>query len=380
MAEKIKILHVIKSLGRGGAEMLLPESLKLHDQTRFEFHYIYFLPWKNQMVEAIIQAGGHVTCLTSSNNLQLMLKAGIIIRYVRQHNIQLIHAHLPWAGFVGRVVHLLTKVPLLYTEHNKQERYHSITRWLNRFTFNWQTAAIAVSGDVAESIKKNIRPSVPVMTVLNGVNTEYFQRNKVAGESLRKQFQIPTDACVVGTVAVFRFQKRLKEWLEVFKLASDHDPNLYGIIVGDGPLRAELEVQRKALNLGSKVLMPGLQTEMKSWYSAFDVFMMTSVFEGLPVALLEAMSMECAVVTTDAGGIKEVIQPGKNGLMETVDDWLMLSNHVIALAANPANQQTLGHAAREQVIDSFGMKRMVRELEGLYDEKESMLVSSIGPL
>jgi glycosyltransferase involved in cell wall biosynthesis len=366
---KIKVLHLIKSLGRGGAEMLLPESLKWHDQDKYEFHYIYFLPWKNQMVEAITQAGGRVTCLSASNNLLLMLKARTIVRYVRQHNIQLIHAHLPWAGFVGRVVHRLTRVPLFYTEHNKQERYHVITRWLNRFTFNWQTKAIAVSGDVAESIQKNIRPSVPVMTVLNGVNTLFFQRDTGAGESIRQQLHIPPDACVVGTVAVFRFQKRLKEWLEVFKSASDRDPNLYGIIVGDGPLRSEIEAHRKALGLESKVMMPGLQTEMKPWYSAMDVFMMTSVFEGLPVALLEAMSMACAVVTTDAGGIKEVIESGKNGLMVPVDAWSTLTDHLNELATNPKSRQPLARAARQQVIDYFSMKRMVGELEDLYDAK-----------
>jgi glycosyltransferase involved in cell wall biosynthesis len=369
MTEKIKVLHVIKSLGRGGAEMLLPESLKLHDQNQFEFHYIYFLPWKNQMVEAISTEGGRVTCLSASNNLFLMLKAPTIIQYVRQHNIQIIHAHLPWAGFVGRVVHRLTHVPLLYTEHNKQERYHFITRWLNRFTFNWQTKAIAVSDDVAESIQRNIRPSVPVVTVLNGVNTDAFQRDRMAGIAIRSQYQIPGDAMVVGTVAVFRFQKRLKEWLDVFKSASDQNPNLYGILVGDGPLRGEIEAHRKALGLESKVLMPGLQTEMKPWYSAFDVFMMTSVFEGLPVALLEAMSMSCTIATTDAGGIKEVIQSNINGLMVPVEEWQLLTEHLRDLIANPEKQHALAKAARQRVVDSFSMKRMVGALEGVYQEE-----------
>ena len=70
--QKIKILHIIKSLGRGGAEMLLPETLKIHDKTKFEFHTIYFLPWKNQMVEAIENAGGKVTCFSASNNIKWM--------------------------------------------------------------------------------------------------------------------------------------------------------------------------------------------------------------------------------------------------------------------------------------------------------------------
>jgi len=108
---KIKVLHIIKSLGRGGAEMLLPETLKLHDKEQFEFHYIYFLPWKNQMVESIENSGGIVNRFSAKNNIQLILQAKRIIRYCKKHHIQLIHCHLPWAGFVGRLVHKLSRIP-----------------------------------------------------------------------------------------------------------------------------------------------------------------------------------------------------------------------------------------------------------------------------
>ena len=81
--EKIRILHIIKSLGRGGAEMLLPETLTIHDKSKFEFHFIYFLPWKNQMVSEIEKNGGKVTCLSAKNNIQLMGKASQVIKYCK---------------------------------------------------------------------------------------------------------------------------------------------------------------------------------------------------------------------------------------------------------------------------------------------------------
>ena len=84
--------------------MLLPETLKIHDKDKFEFHYIYFLPWKNQMVESIQLNGGKIKCLSANNNFQLMLKTNEVARYVRDHDIRLIHAHLPWAGILARRV------------------------------------------------------------------------------------------------------------------------------------------------------------------------------------------------------------------------------------------------------------------------------------
>src|SRR5688572_11700334 len=142
---KIKILHIIKSLGRGGAEMLLPETLKLHDQRQFEFHYIYFLPWKDQMVDSLLAHGGKVVCIKANNNAQLMLRAPAVISYVKKHRIQIIHAHLPWAGILARLVGKFAGTPVIYTEHNKQERYHVATRTMNLATLNWLTCIVSVS-------------------------------------------------------------------------------------------------------------------------------------------------------------------------------------------------------------------------------------------
>jgi len=366
MGSKIKVLHIIKSLGRGGAEMLLPETLKIHSKEKFEFHYIYFLPWKNQVEVEIQKSGGVVTCLPASNNFQIIWKLRAVSEYIQKNEIQIVHCHLPWAGILGRSVYRSMKIPVIYTEHNKQERYHFITRWMNRFTFNWQSVVIAVSRDVALSIKQHISTRIPIYEIANGVNTYTFRRDKLAGQQLRQKLSIPEDACVVGTVAVFRFQKRLKEWLEVFAEASRHNPTMVGIIVGDGPLKQEVEQHRKALGLEDKVILAGLQTDVRPWYNTMDVFMMTSVFEGLPVALLEAMSMECAIVTTDAGGIKEVIRNEIDGIIVPVDKYKALAEKLIVLSEFEKGRLELAAAARKRVHQDFSLTRMVTALEELY--------------
>lgn len=370
MPERIKVLHVIKSLGRGGAEMLLPETLKLHDHSRFEFHYIYFLPWKNQMVNAICENGGRVTCLSASNNIKIVFKINELRRYVKKHSISIVHCHLPWAGVIGRLLYKLAVVQVMYTEHNKQERYHWVTRWMNNLTFNSQNLVVAVSNDVANSIKKNINPKVPIYVIPNGVNAHHFQRDQEAGNRIKRELEIPEDALVVGNVAVFRFQKRLKEWLAIFALLSIKHPQLYGILVGDGPLKAELISEIKKLGLEKKVIMVGLQTEVRPWLSAMDVFMMSSIFEGMPVALLEAMSMKCAIVTTDAGGVKEVVRHKENGLMVAVARWPQLELELDTLLLDPIFRRQLGESARKSVEENFDLKSMTERLERLYEDHD----------
>ncbi len=362
----MKILHIVKSLGRGGAEMLLQETLKQHDKTKFEFHYIYFLPWKNQMVPGLEEAGGVVKNFSANNNIVIMLQARKIIRYIRENKIELVHCHLPWAGFVGRLIHKLSGIPVYYTEHNKQERYHFITKLINKLTFNWQTKVIAVSNDVAESIEKNIHPNIPVQTILNGANTAHFTRNITAGSELRKQYGFDPNCIVIGTIAVFRFQKRLKEWIDVFKALEKDFPGIRGCIVGDGILNTEIRAYLAQQEMQDKILFPGLQTNVLPWLSAMDIFMMTSEFEGLPVALLEAMSMECAVVCTDAGGIKEVIRNKQDGFLVPVDKWQDIQQPLRYLLQQPEEIKNYGAKARQRVQQAFSLQTMVQQTELAY--------------
>ena len=364
--EKIIVLHLIKSLGRGGAETLLVETLKKHDSNKFEFHFIYFLPWKNQLVEALIINGGFVYNIPAKNNLKILLSAPKLIDYCKKNKIDLIHCHLPWAGFLGRLVKYFLKIPVFYTEHNKQERYHFLTKFLNKFSFNQQTLAIAVSKDVENSIQENIHPNVPIITVLNGVNTDFFKEDVQTKSQIKLELGIPENSYVIGAICVFRVQKRLDKWLEIFAEVHKINPNVRGILVGAGPTFEEVERKRDELGLKDVVLLPGLKTNSSYWYKAFDIFLMSSEFEGLPLALLEAMSSSCAIVTTNAGGVKEVIRQEKDGIIRDVSECHLLSNDIITLINNSELLLNYKTAARQRVVDNFSIIEMVQQLENIY--------------
>lgn len=364
--EKTKVLHVIKSLGRGGAETLLVETLRLHNKDIFDFHYIYFLPWKDQVVPGLKESGGTVVCMDSRNTVQLVTKVLALASYVRAHNIDVIHAHLPWAGIVARVAGRMAGVPVIYTEHNRQERYHAGSRFVNLITMNLSSEVIAVSEDVATSIRENKRRlTSELRTILNGVNTEYFRRSEHSSD-LKESLGLPPGAVIVSTVAVFRTQKRLDLWLELAKNISARVDNVYFVLVGDGPLKGELITKRNSLGLDDRVRMPGLQTDVKPYLELSNIFMMSSQFEGLPIALLEAMAMECAVVATSAGGIGEVVRHGVDGYLADVDQPGQLVDFAVELCLNDSLRLEFGRNARKRVEESFSLRRMVSELESLY--------------
>lgn len=365
--KRIKVLHLIKSLGRGGAEMLLPETLRAHDREHFEFAYGYFVDFKNQVVPDLEALGAEVHCFHANTGAAILLKSTEVARFARHWGADLIHCHLPLAGIAGRITSRITDLPVIYTEHNKQERYHPLTRWANLLTIRWNASVLAVSADVEASLRQ-AKPGgkVPVRTVLNAVDTAKFSKAHFEKAQVRSALQIPADALVIGTVAVFRAQKRLHLWLELAARLARIYPNVHFVLVGDGPFLTALRQQSRDLGIADRIKFPGRLSDVRPWLAVMDIYLMTSEFEGLPLAMLEAMSMELPVVATAAGGIGEVVRHEREGLLCPVDRYADLFEHLEACVGDPLFRQELGSQARQRVAENFGIERMVRELEAEY--------------
>lgn len=362
----MKIAHLIKSLGRGGAEGLLPQTIR-HRGTGFDYSVGYFLPWKDALAAEIEAAGAPVRCFSAGSPPGMLARVPGVVRWLRRERIDLLHAHLPLAGVVARLAGRLARVPVVYTEHNLQERYHPLTRRANSLSWSWQRQVVAVSGEVAESIRKHLGERVPVAVVRNGIELPVLG-TATARREIRARFGIPERAELVGAVAVMRVQKRFDLWLEVARQLLTQRLDIHFLIVGDGQLRAELETRAAALGIAERVTFAGLQTDVRPFLEAMDLFLISSEHEGLPLALLEAMAMRLPVVATAVGGIPEVVEPGVSGMLVPFGDPAALAAAAAELLADPARRAALGEAARWRVEERFSIERMARELEAIYTQ------------
>ncbi len=372
--KRIKVLHLIKSLGRGGAEKLIPETALIHDRERYEFHCLYFYPQKNTIVDELEAAGINVHLIPSSN-LGLFFQVPKVQKFVMENGFDIIHAHLPWAGILSRFVGNKIKIPIVYTEHNTWERYNKLSYWGNRVTFKHQDIAIAVSNEVALSMKLNsfFDPyqrggRLKIKVVQNGVNTEEFRRKTDAStsHSMTRPLNIPEGARIIGKVAVFRSQKRLWLWVEVALRILEKHPDVHFLLVGDGEWKGRLEKQINESGKAKNFHLVGVQKNVIPHLSIMDIYLSSSEFEGLPIAMLEAMSCEVPVVATRAGGIGEVIQHGVQGYLTDVENWEELETYCVELLEDQDLYQKMALAARQRVIEQFSMRRMVGELEEIY--------------
>lgn len=348
--------------------MLLAEGLRFSDRTKFVHGYGYFLPWKTAMVPALEEHDVKVVCFGCESNREILLAARRVSKHLRDWQADLLHSHLPISGVVGRLAGKMAGIPVVYTEHNKMERYHPLTRRLNLLTWSWQDRVIAVSSEVSSSIRSHANDRVHVEVVLNGIDTHRFSRDSSGTDMVRQDLGIPVTAPVVGTVAVFRAQKRLEDWLQAARLLHERHPDLHFLLVGDGPLRDELTALTCSLGLEGLVHFPGLKEDVRPYLATMDVFMVSSLFEGLPLALLEAMAMECAVVATRVGGIPEVIRHEENGFLVDPCQPTLLAEASSRLLTEPERKRRIGEIARDTIVREFGLQGMTSRLETIYED------------
>lgn len=364
----MRVLHLIKGLGLGGAENLLLAAARRRSRGPVTYEIAYFLPWKDALAGPLRETGARVTCLSARSAAGILTRVPGLAGHLRDRRIDLVHCHLPLAGVAGRLAGALAGVPVVYTEHNVMERYHPLTRRANLWTWRLQKAVVAVSTEVAGSIDRYAGSKVPVRVVTNGVPVEDLRFDPEGGERVRRALGIPTGAPVVGQVAVFRRQKRLDLWVRAAGALRRRIPESRFLLVGDGPLRGEVEAAVRDARLGDTLYLTGLREDVRPYLSAMDLLMISSDYEGLPLVLLEAMALERPVVATAVGGIPEVVADGATGRLVPAGDPEALAGRAAELLADARARRAMGEAGRRRVEERFGTERMMAELESLYHE------------
>lgn len=304
---------------------------------------------------------------------------------LRRWRPEIVHTHMAKAGALGRLAAVLynwtaspsrrTRIVHTYHGHVFEGYFGSpstrlfllIERWLGRRT----DALIAISPQVRRDLLQTYGIGTDTHVRLIPLGFDLDRLAAIAQpdrERARAALAIPPQAVVVTTVGRLTAIKCHALFLEAAARVLEELPAALFLIAGDGELREDLEARARRANLGAAVRFLGWRGDLETIYAATDVFVLTSRNEGTPVALIEAMAAGVASVSTDVGGVRDVIADPGAGTLVPFGDPDALSDAVVRFAESAELRHRVGAMARMSVLERYDLRRLVRDLGFLYRE------------
>lgn len=340
------------------------------DPDRFEPHVGCFLPSGERRAEL---DAAHVPILhlpvRSLRNRTALDGARVLRSYLRRHNIQLLHAFDAPTSIYAVPLARLFRVPVVLSSH----------LYFRFLTSARDSLALRVVDHLAHRIVVNSQavrnhlmedfhiPAERLFVAYNGVETDaFFPRPEAPPPFLRDA------SLVIGSLCVLREEKRLELLLEAFAKVRQREPRMRLLIVGDGYMREKWMALRDALGLAETCRFETSTSNVPFWMRCMDVFVLPSRSEGFPNSLLEAMACGCAAVASNVGGIPELVEDGRTGLLFRSGDSSDLARQLAVLIENPELRRQLGAAAAVRARECFSMETAARRMRKFYD---SLLVA-----
>lgn len=371
-----RVLHVITTISRGGAENHLFDLVRHQRAAGMEVTVAY------------LQGGGYWT--SAYHELGVDVHDLALRRYgdpapvwklrrvVRGSAPQLVHAHMPPAELYCRLALAgisRRRLPLVISKHNEEPFYKGPgQKLMGRWVARRASAVIAISEAVYRYVtgpNLGIDPS-RMHTIYYGIDARPFcDARREAGLALRRQWGVPEGALLVGFVGRLVPQKSPETLLEGFALTrqqSGLDPWL--VIVGEGELETSLRRQAEQLGIADRVVWAGFNTDIPAVMRAFDIFALTSVYEGFGLVLAEAMASRLPIVATRAGSIPEIVVDGETGFLIRPREPRELAAALHHLS-DESLRARLGEAGQRRVLGEFTLARMFRESDELYAQLRS---------
>lgn len=376
---RLRILWLIKGLDAGGAELLLSMTARVRDRRAFDYEAAYLLPWKAGLVRDLEAQGVTVHCLDGGREWDLRWAARLR-RLVRERRFDIVHVHSPYVAGIARLalrsLRPAVRPRLVTTEHLPWWGYVPPTRWLNRLTFGLDDANLAVSRTVRDSIPRRLRGRVQV--VVQGIFVEKVRRQIRYRDQVRAELGVGHGEVVVGTVAHFRSQKAYPDLLRAARVVVDAGVPVTFVAVGQGPQEEEIRSLHRSLGLENRFRFLGFRSDATRVLAAFDIFTLTSLFEGLPLALMEALVLGVPVVATAVGGIPEGVSDGVEGLLVPPSRPERIAEALLALIRDEALRSKMGAAAARRGQD-FDIAAAARQAEAAYHQVVSVSKLARGP-
>lgn len=369
--KKVRVLHIITNLALGGAQKNALYIIANLDGKKYEKYFVS-APW-----------GGLYDDIGQYNEISFhffkCLKRGIspiqdiraffaLARFMLRNKVSIVHTHSSKAGILGRWAAKFAKIPIIiHSVHgwSFHEYLHKPVKavyiFLERLTARITTRFIAVSdSDIKKGLDNKIGTAKQYELIRYGIETNKFYK---VGKQQNRQKKL-----TVGMIACLKAQKNPLDFIKAAAVIAKQNKEVDFVCIGDGPLRHKMENEIKRNELGPRVKLLGWRKDIPDLISMMDIVVLSSLWEGLPIALLEAMASAKPIVAYNADGIREAVKQGENGYLVTPGDAAGLAKRIQELLDNRQLAESMGQKGRKRFEKAaFSAAYMMKAIENLYE-------------
>lgn len=380
---KIKILRIISRLNIGGPSIHVINLNKGLDKKVFQSLLLcgnisdgeksMFNEAKNSGIKLI-----SIPELTNEHSLNLKdLKALLkIYLIIKKYKPDIVHTHTAKAGLIGRIAaHLALTPKIVHTYHGHVlHSYFSrpktyLLRFMEKLLALISDSLIVVSDKIkTELISYKISKPSKFNIIKLGFNLDPFLNNNLLKDNLKKELSLPNDSNLIGIVGRIVPIKNHKLFIEAAAKVVAQKENTYFLIVGDGPLRKNIEKLSYELNINKNTIFTGWRNDLPLIYASLDILVCSSNNEGTSVSVIEGMASGCPVITTRVGGHPDIISDGNNGYLIEPQNIDSLTKKMLQILNNPKQSAHLKENARLDAKNNFSLESLINNIENHYDD------------
>lgn len=362
-----KVLHVLPMNKMSGAErmaLLICKNLKKYEP---------IVVCGGDNLSKVFSESGIKNYSLSFSNKTIIKTVNGLKKIIEENDIKIIHAHDNTASVTSYLTKKIFGLDIKIVSHIHNcypfLKGNGINKKIDKFIRNKYDFNITCGKVVSDFYKKNTDyfNENNVLSISNAIDIDYVTKvNKKDVEEVVKKFSIPTDKKVLGFVGRLDEQKGIIPFIkEVSKYKSEFNDSIF-LLVGDGSQQEEVRALLRDLNLEELFILTGFQKEVNTFYPIIDIFFLPSLYEGLPMVLLEAMAFKKAVVSMNVGSISEVINNDTGILIES-EDYSRFVNELIKIKNNESLYKRLGESAFNHIKENYNIKNYRNKLENIYD-------------
>jgi glycosyltransferase involved in cell wall biosynthesis len=289
----------------------------------------------------------------------------LFTRLLRSGRVDVLHAHKFGSNLWAALLKPRSRLPVLIAHEHSWSYEGRVRRIVDRELIARRAdAVVAVSpSDRLRMIEVERIPPEKVVFIPNGIPDTPLGD----GEWVRRELGLEASDSVVGTVCGLRPEKELETTLRALGHLAPNRRGLRFVVVGDGPERARLERLADELGVPTTFLGHRANDEMPDLLAAMDVLVLSSRFEGMPLAVLEWMAAGKAIVASRVGGIPSVVEDGEEALLVPPRDYVSFADAIVHLLDDPGERRRLGEAAQRRQRAQFRFEQTIAQIEGLYE-------------